>query len=798
MGRTAAPLQTAADAESEGGPSYYGIIKSYNERRGFGFVACEETARSFGRDVYLSKDEAALLAKEPVVGSSAPAPIEDGQPPLKEGDFVQFQVQRSLEGYPQAVNARRLRRLRGSVTHGTLPRDGSEGKIVVKGDGKDVEAAMPIDPEIQHLIGAEVRVRQADCGQLRLVPGDEVIFCCAAARDSDVLEAQLVELLWTSRTSGSILGCFTLELPRTLDPPADGDEQRPVAPAQAPALLDGHALVDRVLLAGLPYDLEVPELMRLFQKLGASEAVVTTSESDDADACRFASVSFSGPVEIARFLGRAAHTINEQGSTSLARLGPHREGVVVLPALPKPTLSVSEGGALMVQWTQVSLAAGYLVELRPKGTDVPWASVGVATGHLEDSAGNLPAGLLGPQCAACRVNCLSPDVPYEARVTYYTSWGCRSQASAASPACSVNGGSAAQQAPSALPAEAPAPSSPPTLPPSMEAVPPLVASPMEVPSSAALGVAASVTSGAPTVLPPAVSATPGSALEMPTSMAGGTSAASNAAAAAAAAALSAGTPGWRCAHGAVIPPPAVPELVPYEEVSRSVCIQWPTVVHATAYTVELLEEGSNSAERFTRAVPEILPEALVELRVGNLNPGAYAACVRCVAPCGCESAPSAWSFLPPLWLPPPHSTLGLGWQPGAPAEVQPISGMQGQLDGLSAMAAPHQPAYLPTQTLLATSPSLPGAPPAASATAPGGAPPTSAPPAAAPSQPPPPPTAPPAWPATTAAAAAPPTAVVAPAEVMATGAVAGVAAAPGPGPDAAPASTAEEEALVLD
>ena len=32
-----------------------GVVKSYNDRRGFGFLACTETADRFGRDVYMPK-----------------------------------------------------------------------------------------------------------------------------------------------------------------------------------------------------------------------------------------------------------------------------------------------------------------------------------------------------------------------------------------------------------------------------------------------------------------------------------------------------------------------------------------------------------------------------------------------------------------------------------------------------------------------------------------------------------------------------------------------------------------------
>lgn len=705
MVRNAIPSEPVFD-----GQRYYGVIKSYNERRGFGFVACEETARIWGRDVYLSKEEVNQLAKEPIVsgGVSPSQSAEDGQPSLKEGDFVSFQVQKSTEGYPQAVSARRLRRLRGSVLQGTLPRDGGEGKIVVKGDGKEgAEATAAPDAELQCLMGAEVRVRQTDCGQLRLVPGDEVIFCCQASDDGAAdglgLEAQLVELLWTPRTngsgSGSILGCFQLELPRTPEPVPEGEELKPTG---APVLLDGHGLVDRVLLAGLPNDLEAPELMRLFSKLGASDCVVTCPDCDPAHISRFATISFSGPADVARMLARAAHTINAQGCTQLARLLPHRDEVVALPALPVPALTVSDGGALLVQWQQVGLAAGYLVELRPRGADAPWASVGVASGKLED-ADNLPPGLLGPQCAACRVNCISGETPYEARVTYYTSWGCRSQASAASAPCSLAGGSnvAMPQAPPSAPsASAVQPSGPehspaPLLPASMIGGPET-----EARTSSFLGTDPSA--GMPFTFPaehgPLLSV-PGTS-QLPPNIA-------------AAAAIAANGPGWRTPFGNILPPPAAPELVPYEEAGgRSVCIQWPTVVHATAYTVELLEEGASAAERFTRAVPEILPEALVELRVGNLNPGAYAACVRCVAPCGCESAPSPWSFLPPFWMPPPPVSLGLGpWPPQVPGmqPLEPSTALPGAASG--------------GQSLLSTNPS------------------------AQPNVPPPPPSAPPTWPA---------------------------------------------------
>merc|ERR1719379_3260968 len=49
-----------------------GVVKSYNARRGFGFLACEETAQRFGRDVYLSKLEVTAAVGEDI------APLKEG------------------------------------------------------------------------------------------------------------------------------------------------------------------------------------------------------------------------------------------------------------------------------------------------------------------------------------------------------------------------------------------------------------------------------------------------------------------------------------------------------------------------------------------------------------------------------------------------------------------------------------------------------------------------------------------------------------------------------------------------
>lgn len=109
--------------------------------------------------------------------------------------------------------------------------------------------------------------------------------------------------------------------------------------------------------------------------------------------------------------------------------------------------------------------------------------------------------------------------------------------------------------------------------------------------------------------------------------------------------IAATSPSWRCVHGNIVVPSAEPQMLVASDNCCNICIQWPTVIHASSYVVELLDQGTMTAQRFMR-VPEPVLSHLTDLRLEGLQPGSYAACMRCVSLCGCESAPSAWSFLP--------------------------------------------------------------------------------------------------------------------------------------------------------
>lgn len=134
---------------------------------------------------------------------------------------------------------------------------------------------------------------------------------------------------------------------------------------------------------------------------------------------------------------------------------------------------------------------------------------------------------------------------------------------------------------------------------------------------------------------------------------------------------------------------------------NSIRIQWPTVIHATAYMVDLTDQASMTTQRYIHVHPDGPLPSLMDVQVDGLPPSTYAACVRCVAPCGAESASSPFSFMQVGWSPPP---------PLAPIAAPMVPALQ---------AVPANVAPAPAATLLSCPP-----PPVAPA-------PTSFPPAAA-------------------------------------------------------------------
>jgi len=724
----AAAVGTGATTEATGGGAvgaatpndqispevYLGVVKSYNDRRGFGFLACAETAARYGRDVYMPKAEAAQAAAEaagidlealmaanaaavpsaaaasttssstgtaavPASGSGAQPNTASGEkekaekpppgPRLAEEDLVSFRVRWSVEGYPQAAAVHKLHKFTGTVVRppGEDGVDGSAGTL----------GAITSDEVFEAHGMREVRMRRASCGQVRLAAGDEVTFCVyqvpaqadnsgtaassgatAGAEDraagKQTLEGKLVLLTRTSRSNGSVLGCFTLDLPRT----GAGEE----APLRPNLQLDCHAFGDKLILAGLPADLDEKELMRFFSKQGASGTIVAR-----ARACSFASVSFPTMSEVARFLGREAHAFADEKETRIAKLLPlaPNSNTARLPALPAPSLAPGEeAGSVLVVWSPLVLAVAYAVELRPAGLGGPWVAVDVGSNRL-GASGNC----FDSDCSSCKVTGLQIGVGYEGRVSYFTECGTRSEASEASDPCMPT---PSAQAPTLGPGLGLAGAE------GFGSAPPGHSG--YVPQDMAnVYQTAPPVPGMPTMGPPAWPAWVG-AEGMPPGMGGGPPPMPpphDAYAHTLPAYIP--SPGWRPVSGSMPPPPpSAPELRPADEFGFAVSIQWPAVHQAAAYVVELREAGSAAFERFVRSAPEAKFGSLVELRVGGLRPGpppgtVYVAQVRTVGADGSESAPS-----PP------------GWSPPLPS--QNVPGMAtSSTSVLSADAAPWQP-----------------------------------------------------------------------------------------------------------
>lgn len=585
MATATTPMAAAFRADDE---EFLGLVKSYNERRGFGFVASERTAYKFGRDVYIAKAEARMAHEDgtyPAQQIQRPGQPKQQGPCLAEEDVIRFRVRFSADGMPQAEKIRRVRKFTGVIS--VAPDTANEESI-----------GRITSDELQAKFGArEALLRRFRCGQARFSPGDRVTFAVDGWGPNGELEALLVLLVPRNMPIlDHVLGCFGLALPR--QPMVDGWMGRP------PLCLDCHALADRIILAGLPPDANETELMGFFSKHGATGVAMARSQT-----CTFASVGFPGTAEIVRFVGRGVHTFSDDKDkeTRLVLLKPCSKAGGCkgsLPGLPAPVLMpAEETGSLVVRWSPIVLATGYNVELRPAGTQAQWSPI------------DAPGGSFSKHTASCRVSGLPSSVAFEARITYLTSCGCCSDPSDASAWCMAMptvGPVAGLQAamhwgmPQAMQTMAP------QLPPQ---APTILATPQPTQNAWDGSWQTQVAFPMPPQQPPIVP--PGA--------------------------------GWRCQHGAVNPPPSKPELRAVDDAGYALVVQWPSVAQATAYVVELREPGALRAERFVRSVPMQVPGALVELQVGGLRPSGpgsvYVAQVRSVSACGCESEPSAAATL---------------------------------------------------------------------------------------------------------------------------------------------------------
>ena len=170
-------------------------------------------------------------------------------------------------------------------------------------------------------------------------------------------------------------------------------------------------------------DLDEVELMKFFSKQGATTAIVAHARTSS-----FASVTFPGTPEVARFLSRIAHAYADEKGTLIARLLPKEakmDEIPTLPALPAPNLTTTnsageelESGNLMVFWSPLVLAVAYTVELRPVGSaNTPWSSVDVTSKKLGAVSNRFDSN-----CSSCVVN--SHLAPVLCRFVYSVQESC--------------------------------------------------------------------------------------------------------------------------------------------------------------------------------------------------------------------------------------------------------------------------------------------------------------------------------------------------------------------------------------
>ena len=375
---------------------YSGIVKWFNESRGFGFVECDGGNGEFGRDVFLSR-------------------IEKEGEGLTQGDYVSFQVRMSPEGHPQSSDCKKLQRFKGRITQ-------LEDKNAENSHDGMVQIASDMVKNIMK--DKKIVLDRKDCVHLILHVDDNVEFCLDRdPNHDDILHAKFLCMMPNANLPDRLSGHFTLEI-------LDGMGGVP-KDLKEPLVLDCHAFGKRLTLGGLQLNMTQEDLLDFFEKYGSIHARVQRQG--------FGFVVFNTE-ELLLDLINGKHR-EETGSIRFRLLPPREENCPRLPSMLPPNPLVvpdvtwisskirktlkNEDLILGVQWHPVDMATCYTVQIRALDNQ-EWQYVDAITGTIKPKAVN--SARFPSNANQCAVTGLRP-VEYQFRIFYYVKTDCFSIAS---------------------------------------------------------------------------------------------------------------------------------------------------------------------------------------------------------------------------------------------------------------------------------------------------------------------------------------------------------------------------------
>jgi len=308
---------------------YCGIVKSFNSRRGFGFLVCDEIDTLCRRDVFISRAECDNIT-------------------LEAGDVVFFNFVHSSDGQPQALNARKCIRHEGVVTSKNAAGNYMIGNILrAELSNKKISIAPSI----------EVEALKSDVGILVLHPNDIVAFSVPSGNRQYARKVMLEQ----SAKPQTISSCFELD---------------------EPLACRGHT-IDYQLILQLPEKFDIELLKKVLMKGGAT--TVDIGENGTS-----ALATWPSSTALAQLLNHGSLGIpRDEGSLNLASIKMHSpsEHTNKIPVWPAPTMARTGNE---IKWEPTHTASEYILQVVLYPSE-DW--VDLNTEGLPETGARIPANI---------------------------------------------------------------------------------------------------------------------------------------------------------------------------------------------------------------------------------------------------------------------------------------------------------------------------------------------------------------------------------------------------------------------